>query len=178
MAMTVCSGVCALPMVLSVSSFMVCGFMLIRVTPWRFMTSSLSNVVLSGLPASMANSLTCDRSNDFSIMLQSLSICSADMDDGVPPPTYIDMSRFPEYASATYAISFSTASRYASTLFLYTAIGYEVNEQYKHLVGQNGMPIYRQYSSSSATESMIFFSLSATATASSAFSREVPYISW
>ena len=74
------------PMRSRVFWFMVWGLMEMRVTPWRFNTSSFSRVMLSGLPASTVNSRTPDRSKRRSTSQITRSRCSAERAVGVPPP--------------------------------------------------------------------------------------------
>ncbi len=85
-AASVSSAVCFLPMFLSTSSFMVCGFMLILEAPIRFITSSFSLVTVSGLPASTVYSAALC-TGKFSATADIISSsCLSVTEVGVPPP--------------------------------------------------------------------------------------------
>ena len=137
------STVCLLPMISNVSCFMVCGFTEILSILCFFNTSSLSSVMLSGLPASTVYSFKYVKSNNSSTLVITLSNCFAVSVVGVPPPQYTVFSFLPLNFSALYSSSLKRQSTYSSAFLAYAFIGYEVNEQYRHVVGQNGMPIYR-----------------------------------
>ena len=138
-ASRVCSTVCARPIRFRVSSFMVCGLTEIRLTPASFKTRSFSRVMLSGRPASTVNSRS-PAGVGFSISMSTFS-SSAESAVGVPPPMYIVSSFFPAKACFVKSSSFFRHPRYSSALLCHFAIGLERNEQYAHLVGQNGIPM-------------------------------------
>ena len=132
---------CCLPIRFKVSCFIVCGLMEILEIPCLRSTSSFSLSILSGLPASTVNSSRRDRSNLCSSADRSRSICIGSNVVGVPPPMYIVFTYLSANSCAISSISFSSASRYRSTRFFHLDIGKDVKEQYRHVLGQNGIPI-------------------------------------
>ena len=167
------SGVCFLPTLFKVCSFIVCGLMLILFTPPCFASYNLSFVIVSGLPASRVNSFIFEKSK-FSFNLSNIAFkwCGSRV-VGVPPPIYIFSTYAPilSITSAVLSISKSNLSTNESIYFPLTRISVETNEQYKHLVGQNGMPIYILTEFSPISSSKIF-SFFATLYARSIFSSD------
>ena len=96
-----CKTVCLRPISSNVSSFIVCGLILIRVTGWRFIVLSFSRVMLSGRPASTVHSWRKDKLKEFSIFERRRSNWSGSNVVGVPPPIYIVFSFLSLKASAT-----------------------------------------------------------------------------
>ena len=114
-----------------------------RPTPRDLMTWSFSAVIVSGRPASMVNSTSAGS------MLKPLitaaiseSSCSADSVVGVPPPTYTLSIAVPccRASSAVKLISRRRLSKYL--LISSSGATVDAKEQYSHLVGQNGIPMY------------------------------------
>ena len=79
---------CFLPTFCRVSSFIVCGFILILLTPCFLRTSKISLFIVSGLPASTVNSFILLKSNSLNNPFIKVSISSGDKVVGVPPPIY------------------------------------------------------------------------------------------
>ena len=132
-----------------------------RLTPCLFIIKSFSLVIVSGRPASTVYSPQFDLSTYLSIIVSNLSNATSSSEVGVPPPIYnvngcnllsvgANACRAPCTGElcepAIFATllpkSLSSVSKYLSTYFPNFSILNDVNEQYKHVLLQNGTPTY------------------------------------
>ena len=116
-----------------------------RVQPFSLIVLSFASVIVSGLPASTVYSFTPDISKQCSMHFINAPSCSASIDVGVPPPKYTVSSFKPSLfvISAVCLISRHILSMYSGISFLPLSSVCEINEQYEHLVGQNGIETYK-----------------------------------
>ena len=133
-----------------------------RLTPCFFIIKSFSFVIVSGRPASTVYSMHFDLSTYLSIIVSNLSNAFSSSDVGVPPPIYkvkghnllsagedtisvganACRALLPNIFPTLLLKSRSTVSKYLSTYLENFSILNEVNEQYRHVLLQNGTPTY------------------------------------